>query len=158
MQKAIEEIKAIRREALVMKRQAGDIAKKCERVLSGLVHVTREEITLPDKWQVEIGQVVELLNITCGTKFSAENVDTASLIALRLEEGHTVEEFRRVIMVCNAAWGHEPKMRIYLRPSTLFGDRFEDYLQAAGETSFSRWDDLERMAILKGGEGNERCV
>ena len=47
-----------------------------------------------------------------------------------MAEGYTVEDFVAVIDKKCAEWLHDPKMRAYLRPETLFGSKFEGYLNA----------------------------
>ena len=46
-------------------------------------------------------------------------------IRARLEEGHTVDDFKMVIDKMNAKWGNDSKMVNYLRPETLFGTKFD---------------------------------
>ena len=51
------------------------------------------------------------------------------------DKSSTVEDFKAVIDKKVQEWGAEPKpgekdMRPYIRPSTLFGTKFENYLQA----------------------------
>ena len=43
----------------------------------------------------------------------------------------TVEDLRAVTRDKLDEWGDDPKMRRYIRPSTLFGERFEEYLAVA---------------------------
>jgi uncharacterized phage protein (TIGR02220 family) len=50
-----------------------------------------------------------------------------------MNEGFTVEDFQTVIDNKVEEWGKPPKagakdMRIYIRPETLFGTKFEAYL------------------------------
>ena len=45
-----------------------------------------------------------------------------------MNEGYTVEDFKTVIDKKFKSWGNDPKMSLYLRPSTLFGTRFGEYL------------------------------
>ena len=48
---------------------------------------------------------------------------------LRIERsGRTVEDVRRVAAKKQRQWSGDPKMRQYIRPTTLLGDRFEEYL------------------------------
>lgn len=71
--------------------------------------------------------VVDYLNSKAGTHYRATSKDTQKHINARLAEGYTVEQFQRVIDNMCAAWiGGEFEQ--YLRPSTLFGSKFENYL------------------------------
>ena len=46
-----------------------------------------------------------------------------------MKEGFTEQDFYDVIDNKVYEWGDNEKMRIYLRPTTLFGTKFESYLQ-----------------------------
>ena len=58
---------------------------------------------------------------------------TRSLIIARLKEGYTVDDFKDVIFLKYQDWVMDEKnskqMRKYYRPETLFGNKFENYLQ-----------------------------
>ena len=75
--------------------------------------------------------IVDFLNQTCGTSYRASSEKTAKHINARLNEKFTVEDFKAVIRFKNNQWGEDEKMKEYLRPETLFGTKFESYLQAA---------------------------
>tara|TARA_R110002012_G_scaffold311164_2_gene520454 strand:- start:1677 stop:2297 length:621 start_codon:yes stop_codon:yes gene_type:complete len=55
------------------------------------------------------------------------NKSAISYINKRLKEGHTIDEFKDV-MLAQEKWLHDPKMHTYYRPSTLFSGKFEEYL------------------------------
>ena len=71
--------------------------------------------------------VVDYLNEMAGTHYRAGVAKTQSLIKARVNEGFTEEDFRTVIDKKCADWiGTEYEQ--YLRPQTLFGTKFESYL------------------------------
>lgn len=73
--------------------------------------------------------IIEYFNKITGQKRSLTCDGTNKLINGRLEEGKTVEDFKHVIDTKTFQWLKDPKMRKYLRPSTLFlPGKFEDYL------------------------------
>lgn len=74
-------------------------------------------------------EIVEYLNEKVGTNYKASTKDTRKKITARLNEGFTVEDFKRVIEIKAAEWLTKPGMAMYLRPLTLFGPNFESYLQ-----------------------------
>jgi uncharacterized phage protein (TIGR02220 family) len=88
------------------------------------------------------GEIVAYLNTKTGKSYRASSGKTRSLIHARLSEGFTVEDFRRVIDVKCAAWLGDPKMGTYLRPETLFGTKFEGYLNE--KSSSEGVDDYAR--------------
>lgn len=74
--------------------------------------------------------VVSYLNKKAGTNFRASSKATQQKIHARIEEGFTETDFYVVIdKKCNQ-WLNDPKMCEYLRPETLFGTKFESYLNA----------------------------
>ncbi len=76
-----------------------------------------------------IEKVVEYLNEKAGTKYRAGTESTARHIRARLKEGYTVDNFFTVIDKKVAEW-KGTDMEKYLRPETLFGAKFESYLNA----------------------------
>lgn len=75
-------------------------------------------------------EIVEHLNQRAGTHYRATTANTRKLIKARLKEGFTVEEFKLVIDKKCAEWLNNRDMVQYLRPETLFGNKFESYLNA----------------------------
>ena len=73
--------------------------------------------------------IVEFLNSTASTAYRSTTSKTQSLINARLSEGFTVEDFKTVIRKKCAEWKGS-NMEKYLRPETLFGTKFESYLNA----------------------------
>ena len=71
--------------------------------------------------------IVDYLNEKAGTHYRAGVAKTHSLIKARANEGFTEADFRTVIDKKCADWiGTEYEQ--YLRPQTLFGPKFESYL------------------------------
>lgn len=75
-------------------------------------------------------EVIDYLNARAGTKFKDKSKDTRSHIKARIDEGFTVDDFKKVIDGRVAAWKGDAKMNEFIRPSTLFGPKFESYLNA----------------------------
>ena len=75
-------------------------------------------------------QIIGHLNEQTGANYRSESKATQTKIHARMAEGYTVEDFVAVIDKKCAEWLHDPKMRAYLRPETLFGSKFEGYLNA----------------------------
>lgn len=73
--------------------------------------------------------IIDFLNEKAGTKFKASTKSTQQHIHARLQEGFTVDNCKTVIEKKCADWlGTEFEQ--YLRPQTLFGAKFESYLNA----------------------------
>ena len=97
-------------------------------------------------------EVVSYLNEKAGTAYRAGAKDTQSHIRARFEDGFTIEDFRTVIDKKCAEW-KGTEMEKYLRPATLFGTKFESYLNQRGankkttgfnnfEQTTTNWDDV----------------
>lgn len=76
-----------------------------------------------------IKAVVDYLNERAGTKFRASSKSTSQHIHARLAEGFTVDDCKAVIDKKCAEWLGTDFAQ-YLRPVTLFGGKFEAYLNA----------------------------
>lgn len=74
--------------------------------------------------------IVSFLNENAGTAYRSTSRKTQSLINARLNEGFTLDDFKQVILNMCAEWKNDKKMQNYLRPETLFGTKFEGYLNA----------------------------
>lgn len=68
------------------------------------------------------------LNDAAGTRYRASSAKTRGLIHARWAEGYRLPDFLAVIDTMAAEWKGDPKMAKYLRPSTLFSPKFEDYV------------------------------
>lgn len=73
--------------------------------------------------------VIAHLNEVTGASYKAETKKTQSLIEARLREGYQLEDFIRVIDKKKREWTGTDFVQ-YLRPTTLFGEKFESYLNA----------------------------
>jgi uncharacterized phage protein (TIGR02220 family) len=73
------------------------------------------------------------LNAVCLSSYRPGK-KTISLIKARLAEGFTFDDFKRVIDFKNEQWKNS-EMANYLRPETLFGNKFEGYLQASKQVT-----------------------
>ena len=71
--------------------------------------------------------VVDYLNKKTGKNFRKTSVKTKSLVNARLNEGFDEEDFYKVIDIKSKQWLHTD-MEKYLRPETLFSNKFEGYL------------------------------
>lgn len=63
-----------------------------------------------------------------GKNFKSNSKKTKSLINSRIKEGFKVEDFKKVIDIKTSEWLNDKQMAQYLRPETLFGNKFEGYL------------------------------
>lgn len=75
-------------------------------------------------------EIVSYLNKKAGTKYRPSTPKTQALIRARESEGFSLDDFKIVIDKKCAEWIGDERMEQYLRPETLFGTKFEAYLNA----------------------------
>lgn len=73
-------------------------------------------------------KIVDYLNSTANKKYRHTTRKTKDLIKARFNEGFTLEDFKQVIDIKNNEWKNDTKMQKFIRPETLFGTKFESYL------------------------------
>lgn len=86
--------------------------------------LNKKEINKERKEDIE--SIVHYLNLTLGTKYR-ECPSTVKHINARLDEGYTLDDFFDVIDNKYEEW-KDTDMEKYLRPDTLFGTKFDIYL------------------------------
>ncbi|EIQ6427006.1 conserved phage C-terminal domain-containing protein [Listeria monocytogenes] len=72
--------------------------------------------------------VIDFLNENAETKYKHTTKSTQALIKARLNDGFGFEDFKKVIIIKCKDWKNDSAMDQYLRPATLFGTKFESYL------------------------------
>lgn len=107
-------------------------------------------------WTEETKYIIDYLNKRTGKKYSVKTKKTAQLVHKLLDNGFTVEDFERVIDIKCSQWLNNEKMNQYLRPRTLFSEKFEDYLNEAPartkQQGASGQSVAEKMKELYGSE------
>ena len=73
--------------------------------------------------------IISYLNEKANTNYRASSKKTRTCIHARLDEGFTLDDFKTVIDKKTAEW-MESEWEKFLRPETLFGTKFESYLNA----------------------------
>jgi uncharacterized phage protein (TIGR02220 family) len=74
-----------------------------------------------------IRDTIDYLNSIAGTQYSHGNEETINLIFSLMERGYTLDDFKLVIDKKWQKW-KGTKYQSFVRPSTLFGKNFENYL------------------------------
>lgn len=99
---------------------------------------------LEDEVEVEglVEQVVLHLNTVLETDYKPKSKKTCELIKARQSQGFTLENFKTVIDKKAAQWKNDPKMCGFLRPETLFGTKFESYLNERAGPSPQPYSDI----------------
>lgn len=90
--------------------------------------------------KINYNNIVGYLNLKAKTNYRSTTPKTQTLIRARMNEGFTEDDFKKVIdNMCSKWLGTD--MAQYLRPETLFGNKFEGYLN---------------LKVVKGKQANKR--
>ena len=105
--------------------------------------------------------IIEYLNQQVGGSYSPDE-HTVELISDLAARGYTEEQMRSVIDKKCADWLGDPKVEQYLRPSTLFGQKFTEYLSAPASAKMKeraekkKQQDREMAELQRGTEALNR--
>ncbi|MEC2220398.1 conserved phage C-terminal domain-containing protein [Bacillus subtilis] len=80
--------------------------------------------------------IIDLLNKVSGKNYRSSTPKTRNLIKARWNEGFRFNDFKHVILVKTQEWLNDPEMNKFIRPETLFGTKFENYLNQKGGRQF----------------------
>lgn len=112
-----------------------EVRKKNKDILSG--NPTADESEIPFKL------ITDLLNQMSEKNYRHTTPKTQQLIKARWKEGFRFDDFKKVILAKCFEWRDNPDMSKFLRPETLFGTKFEGYLNNS--------DEVIKRAQHKGG-------
>lgn len=104
--------------------------------------ITNNNILSPSSTAYPYKDVIDYLNQRTGKNYKSTTKKNQTVIRARTDEGFSLDDFKRVIDNKVAEW-KGTNMEKYLRPETLFGTKFEGYLNQ--ELQPSGMDQLERM-------------
>ena len=79
-------------------------------------------------------EIIEYLNDIANKQYKYTTSKTQTMIKARFNEGFNLEDFKSVIDTKSKEWTNTD-MEKYLRPETLFGTKFESYLNQSVEKS-----------------------
>lgn len=86
-----------------------------------------KELVIDNK-DIPYDRIIDYLNKRTGSSYRPSSKKTRDLIKARFNEGFTEEDFYQVIDKKTADWLSDNRMNKFLRPETLFGTKFESYL------------------------------
>ncbi len=92
---------------------------------------------------VPYSEIVYFLNKQTGKNFKTTSGRTKDLINARFNEGYTFEDFKTVIVKKSKQWKNHKDMNKYLRPETLFSNKFEGYLNEKEINNISNVEVIE---------------
>lgn len=117
-----------------------DCDSEDDNVQQPIPEITTETTT--EKKDIPYAAVIEYLNSQTQSAYRTGSKKTKNLIRARWLEGFRLEDFKKVIDLKAEEWLHDPYWRKFLRPETLFGTRFESYLNQKPLTKQLREEDF----------------
>lgn len=97
-----------------------------------------------------VEEVIDHLNQRAGTHYKPTTANTRKLVKARLKEGFTVEDMKLVIDKKCSDWLNNRDMVQYLRPETLFGSKFESYLNAKSAPQNNQYNNSRQYNSYNG--------
>ena len=100
-------------------------------------------------------EIIDYLNGQTGRRYSHTANKNKDLIRARWNEGFRLQDFKEVIDTKVKDWNNDSKMNKYLRPATLFSNKFDEYLNQSvvvktetktnDDNYIDDWDNFEKM-------------
>lgn len=112
-----------------------------------LRNATEEELD-KEKDNNITGEVIEYLNLKCGTNYKKSTQKTRDCVKARVNDGFCLEDFKSVIDKKSKEWKGTDYQK-YLRPETLFGTKFEGYLNQGGAITSKEVTPFTGNIIIK---------
>lgn len=113
----------------------------------------KEDIYIVDsKENIPYFEIISFLNELTDKSYKHTTKKTREFIKARWNEGFRLQDFKDVITKKTKEWKDDPQMNKYLRPETLFGTKFESYLNQADKDHPGNSDDKvtrNRPALVK---------
>lgn len=117
---------------------------------------TESEAETESYLDIPFSEIIADLNAKAGTEFRHSSTKTRRLIKARFNDGYRFEDFVKVHDVKVAEWLNDSKMQIYLRPETLYSNKFESYVNqkaAAGSNNRPGSSEEFEKHIAEHGSG-----
>ena len=92
--------------------------------------IKEEKYKKEEKCEIPYVEIIDYLNLKTKSHYKYNTNKTRGCIKARWNEGFTLEDFKKVIDNKSKEWLGDPKYENYLRPETLFGNKFEGYLNS----------------------------
>ena len=91
--------------------------------------------------------IIKYLNFKAGADYDPDDPDNIQYVTDLLDAGYSNNDLMKVVNKKCSEWMNDSVMRSYLRPSTLFGSKFAEYLAAPEslqtETERKKTDELK---------------
>lgn len=109
---------------------------------------TKSNIPAKAEPHIPFEEIVSYLNEKTNSNYKHTTKVTQNLIKARVNDGFELNDFKQVIEVKANQWLNDKEMSKYLRPQTLFGTKFESYLneQTKGNNDIDKEPDMEWLS------------
>jgi uncharacterized phage protein (TIGR02220 family) len=109
------------------------------------------------KEYIPIKEIIDYLNLMASTRYRYNTEETVKCITKRCKDGYKLDDFKKVIdNKCSQWLGTDQEQ--YLRPETLFGKKFEGYLnQRIPNKQPLTGDNIPNAAAYKNEKGKCPC-
>lgn len=94
-----------------------------------------------ENFDTEIQEVISYLNNKTNKNFKHTTKEYRKHITARFKEGRTLDDFKKVIDIKASQW-LDTDMDKFLRPETLFGNKFEGYINEKSTTAKKKPDNI----------------
>jgi len=108
-----------------------DVTRNVTRNATQNVPDTETESETEADLAIPYDEIIGYLNEATGRRFRPTTPTYRQYILARWRECHRLEDFKRVIDVKVGEWSGDAKTAKWLRPSTLFGPKFDEYRNQA---------------------------
>lgn len=98
-------------------------------------------------------EILEYLNAKTGASYKVQAKATRKKIHARWAEGYRLDDFKHVVDVKVGQWKNDPQKKKYLRPETLFGTKFEGYVNEdleAPKSAYQAQFEKDLQATMEG--------
>ena len=106
-----------------LKCQACQLRQTCTQVVFGVGDPNAEVLF--------IGEALKVFTEVTGRACLIPSAEVSFDLTKIFDAGYSIDDVRMVCEQQQAEWGADPKRQKWLRPHTLFGEKFEGYLAAA---------------------------
>ena len=113
-----------------------------ETIVTQAIPESTSEITTENKNNIPFSEIITYLNNKTNSSYKPGTKKTRDLITERWNEGFLFDDFKRVIDIKTQEWLYDPVWNKYLRPETLFGPKFESYLNQKSRKKTYREEDF----------------
>lgn len=129
----------------VTQNHATDIDKELDKELDKDIDNSVTDVPVN---KIPYKEIVDYLNLKAGTNYRSTGKKTQSLIKARWNEKFTLDDFKTVIdkKVADANNPNNLFNEQYLRPETLFGSKFESYLNQKGGVTSAKNANAQKLA------------